>query len=438
MTDLPTPRRSNDSRDETLRSGSTRRTVLKQTILGATALAFGLPSVVQGATPPTSAPHCLPDAGLTDPDWTILNPEPDEVDGFGDEISASADGETIHVAAKPWAYVFRRTGSDWTPTRLVNPDSASVESVALSDDGCVALVGAPGYTSEGWESNPMSALEVGRAYVFSRRDGGWDAEDPTPIPFPVPLDDGADQFGWKVALDPAGTTALIGAWRLGQGDGSGEAYLFGRDGTGWNVEDPVVLPNPDPEVEEMYSRALALDADGTTALVGDPGAGLHYWSDGDPATGAAYVYTRDGGEWNSDSPLTLPSPGPSYRYSFFGRSVALTADGRTAFVGARLDDVRGGAVHAFDLVPDPFPEPIELNNGDEVSPVDHDGDGLYEDLNGDGTLDGRDVSLLTRLVNDHRKGRVSLTDAQVAALDFDGGGILSKKDVSAYNREYRR
>ncbi len=89
-------------------------------------------------------------------------------------------------------------------------------------------------------------------------------------------------------------------------------------------------------------------------------------------------------------------------------------------------------------MPDPFPEPIELQNGDEVTPMDHDGDGLYEDLNGDGTLDGQDVSLLTRLVNDHRKGRVSLTDAQVAAFYFDGGGILSKKDVSAYNREYRR
>ncbi len=362
----------------------------------------------------------------------------------------SADGKTILVGGEPWAYVFRRTGSGWTPTRLTNPDSATVESVALSDDGCVALVGAPGtdtdvgedagrayayrntgsgwnaapevlsspdpqanqrfgeavvldadgntalvgapgtetdgrllgavwafahdedddcewsptllpnstpgpydvtydgerfgeavalnadgtvalvgvpgYTSEEWESNPMSAMEVGRASVFTRTDEGWDAEDPAPISFPVPLDDGVDQFGWEVALDAAGATAVIGARRLGQGYGSGEAYLFEHDGTGWNVDDPAVLPNPDPEVEELYSWALALDADGTTAPVGDPGVGLLYWSDGDPATGAAYVYTRNGG-WNPDSPLTLPSPGPSYRYSFFGQAVALTADG---------------------------------------------------------------------------------------------------------------
>lgn len=73
----------------------------------------------------------------------------------------------------------------------------------------------------------------------------------------------------------------------------------------------------------------------------------------------------------------------------------------------------------------------------QLTPVDHDGDGLFEDLDGDGNIDGQDVSRLAQLVNVYRRGEITLTDAQVAALDFNGDGELTQADISAYNRMHR-
>ncbi|RCU46545.1 hypothetical protein DU504_04015 [Haloplanus salinus] len=85
---------------------------------------------------------------------------------------------------------------------------------------------------------------------------------------------------------------------------------------------------------------------------------------------------------------------------------------------------------------DVFPDPIVLPDGTEVTPEDTDGDGLYEDLDGDGDVDGQDVSRLTRLENAYRRGKIELTDAQVAALDFNGDGQFTKADIDAYTAMY--
>lgn len=89
--------------------------------------------------------------------------------------------------------------------------------------------------------------------------------------------------------------------------------------------------------------SVALSADGTTALVGAPGvAGLR---------GAAYIFhASDAGSWSSSgTPIATLTKNHGLAESQFGRTVALSADGTTAFVGAPFGSgfTAPGAIYVF-------------------------------------------------------------------------------------------
>jgi FG-GAP repeat len=79
--------------------------------------------------------------------------------------------------------------------------------------------------------------------------------------------------------------------------------------------------------------AVALSADGNTAISGGPL---------DSNTGAAFVFTRSNGVWSEESKLVALGGGVG---TGFGASVALSADGNTAIVGAPFGGL--GAVWVF-------------------------------------------------------------------------------------------
>jgi hypothetical protein len=81
-----------------------------------------------------------------------------------------------------------------------------------------------------------------------------------------------------------------------------------------------------------FGTSVALSADATTALVGGP--------DDDGRKGAAWVFTRSaGGNWTPQGgKLLQANPAPQ---DYFGRSVALSADGNTALVGSERMDADG-------------------------------------------------------------------------------------------------
>lgn len=104
---------------------------------------------------------------------------------------------------------------------------------------------------------------------------------------------------------------------------------------------------PDPPAPSAYfGSAVAVSADGRTALVGafseDHGApppGYNF--------GAAYVFVRDSGGWRQQARLVAADARSG---AYFGISVALSADGETALIGARGDDEvepRAGAAYVF-------------------------------------------------------------------------------------------
>ncbi len=81
-----------------------------------------------------------------------------------------------------------------------------------------------------------------------------------------------------------------------------------------------------------FGRSVALSADGDTALVGAP-------RDSDEA-GAVWVFVRSGSKWTPQAKLT---GGEEVGAGRFGRSVALSADGDTALIGAPNDGGVGAA-----------------------------------------------------------------------------------------------
>lgn len=84
----------------------------------------------------------------------------------------------------------------------------------------------------------------------------------------------------------------------------------------------------------------------------------------------------------------------------------------------------------------PFAEPITLRDGIPITPVDHDGDGLFEDLTGDGNTTEQDVAHLSQLVAAYQYNEITLTQSQIAALDFNGDGQLTLADIIAYIQQY--
>lgn len=197
---------------------------------------------------------------------TFSNPEPDRGDYFGASVAMSADGTTALVGA--WgdqtgtcseageAYVFRRTAEGWDASNsitLPNPDPSERDQfgypVALSADGATALVDANKAT-----------------YVFRKTAAGWDTNNP------VTLSDPSDFPSQDVAVSADGTTALIGVRReeTDAGMDVGAAYVFRRTDEGWNTDNPVMLSNPNPDHHDSFGTSVAVNADGTSALVGVP------------------------------------------------------------------------------------------------------------------------------------------------------------------------
>jgi hypothetical protein len=86
-----------------------------------------------------------------------------------------------------------------------------------------------------------------------------------------------------------------------------------------------------------------------------------------------------------------------------------------------------------------FPEPLVIEVGGitlfEIGPPqDLDGDGLYEDVTGDDKVTFGDVVALDIVVTFYERGDLALTDAQVAALDFNQDGRLTEADTTALAR----
>ncbi len=127
-----------------------------------------------------------------------------------------------------------------------------------------------------------------------------------------------EELGLSVALSADGQTALVGAPSAGSGNGA--AYLYSETGGVWPTTPSVTFTGSSAE---SLGSSVALSADAQTALVGAPDAGAN-------DNGAAYLYSEAGGTW----PATPSATFTGNSDEILGWSVALSADGQTALLGA--------------------------------------------------------------------------------------------------------
>src|SRR5262249_36843765 len=130
----------------------------------------------------------------------------------------------------------------------------------------------------------------------------------------------------SIALSTDGSTALISA--PFDSGGKGAAWWYTRSGGVWSQQGPkftgaLAFGNA------WFGYSVALSADGTTALIGGTQDSVNPGGGG--AAGAAWFFTNSGSGWSQQAKLTEAVRSSS---DGFGDSVALSADGNTALIGA--------------------------------------------------------------------------------------------------------
>jgi hypothetical protein len=136
----------------------------------------------------------------------------------------------------------------------------------------------------------------------------------------------------ELALSGDGNTAIVGGY--GDNSGVGAAWVFTRSGGGWSQQGAKLVGFGGGSAEQGFS--ISLSGDGNTAIIGGPFDSF--------ATGAAWRFTRSGGVWSEQAKLVGSGAVGNAQQ---GASVALSADGNTAFVGGPIDNSGVGAAWVF-------------------------------------------------------------------------------------------
>jgi FG-GAP-like repeat len=264
----------------------------------------------------------------------------------GSAVAVSADGNTAIVGGQydnggfyggvGATWVFTRSGGVWTQqgsklvgTGAVGPKISQGTSVAISTDGNTAIVGGPGDNGDPFNGG------LGAAWVFTRSDGVW-TQQGNKLVGSGAVGPYATLQGRSVSLSADGNTAIIG----GPGDNGslGAAWMFTRSNGVWAQQGGKLVGTGAAPEQSQQGFSVALSADGNTAIVG---ANFDNF-----AVGAAWVFTRTNGVWTQQG-SKLVGTGGVLTSPRQGTSVALSADGNTAAIGGPFDNLNVGATWVF-------------------------------------------------------------------------------------------
>lgn len=256
--------------------------------------------------------------------------------------SVAIDGDTVIVGALRAAYVYAYDGSVWNQEDTL--------TAANNDDAFGVAVGVAGDTAVVGSSSDSSKIpSSGAAFVFVQNGAQWTEQDV----LKASNAGNGDSFGSSVAID--GDLIVVGA-RGEDSDStgvdgsqtdnfetaadSGAAYVFSRDAGDWSQ----VAYLKSPETIRGGAFAWAVDVFGATVLVGAPG--------GDDGHGEAHVFSDSATAWRYEETLNSPNLGAD---DVFGQSVGI--DRINIVVGAGGEDgsatgvrtVTPGATYDDDL-----------------------------------------------------------------------------------------
>ena len=262
-------------------------------------------------------------------------------DEFGTRLAMSGDYAVVGAPRKDGvgrnsgaAYIFRRQGTEWIEqATLIASDGMRADyfGISVAIDGDTVLVGA--------HRTNQPLADCGSVYVFERTGENWNQTAKLIAPDP----DSFAYFGFSVGID--GDTAIVGATREDEaGNDAGAAYIFVRNQFGWAPQAKLIGNNTEAEDNFGY----AVDVHGDFAIATSPK---------NRGSGAAYIYKRDGTEWEQkrNRVRIRMIPIDPDGASAFGVSVDIRGD--TAVIGATGANVGEdvvGAAYIFTQNEPPF------------------------------------------------------------------------------------
>ncbi|MCF7810905.1 S8 family serine peptidase, partial [bacterium] len=264
-------------------------------------------------------------------------------------IGSHRDNDDGHWSGS--AYIFKRNGEEWSQQAKLTANDAEADDifgngVAISND--FAVIGAQ------FEDN-----RTGSIYVFVRNGNEWTQHAK------LTADDAeaGDHFGCEVSI--FGNYIVTGGHESDDdGNSSGSAYIFYYNGEEWTQQ--AKLTASDADEGDVFGEHVSID--GERVIIGAP-----YNSDDAWCSGAAYIFVRDGNEWNEQAKLTASDPAED---DCFGNQVWI--DGDYAIVSGSQS--RGaGAAYLFEYDGENWNETIKLTPADGS-----DGDYFGSDVSIDG------------------------------------------------------
>ena len=276
------------------------------------------------------------------------------VNGDQDNNIASASGA---------AYVFVRSNGSWSQQAYLKASNTGFVDqfgISVAIDGDTVAIGAPSEDSNakgvnGDQSNNL-ASDSGAVYVFVRNGGSWSQQ----AYIKASNTDAADEFGSVVALsgdtlsvsarfEDSKTTSVNGNDNDNDAEDAGAVYVFFRSEENWSQQ--AYLKASNAEAGDIFGHSIAIDED--TIVVGahleDSNAmgvsGDESNNDAEFA-GAAYVFTRSGGDWSQQAYLKASNNEEDDR---FGTAAAVYGDTLviSSFEGSNATGVNGNQTINF-------------------------------------------------------------------------------------------
>lgn len=256
------------------------------------------------------------------------------LDATGTQLLVGENSEGITPPGAGAVHYYTRVGEIWThrqkfklPTQTVDHYFGS--SIALNAVGDYAVIGAYNDTEKG--------AFAGAIFIYKRVGLTWTYQSK----MVSPVGETNTYYGIAAAMNQSGSILAVGAFGNDSSNVyKGVVYLYDRNGEVWNYKEKILPPNLNSDID--FGSGLAFNKEGTLLLIGSQSTSTRGVN-----AGAVYIYRKEGSSWSMKDGLYISNSRTS---DYFGRGVAVTADGKLALIGAvRRDEVvtDQGIVYVF-------------------------------------------------------------------------------------------
>lgn len=242
-------------------------------------------------------------------------------DLFGKSVALSSNGSIIVVGApginlnRGSAFVYNYIDTTWIQQSQLNPDSSTQEyfgsNVAISLDGNTIAVSAHG-----------SNQSQGGAYIYRWVSPTWTKETTLTT-------SGELNLGLNMILAQDGNTVILANASSNNSRGTVLAYKYYNNNWGsTKFVENTNAPN------NRYGLGVAISSNADILAIGSPGSNQNQ--------GAVYVYRWGSPTWSSPTQLFIQESGTS-----FGNPIAMSGDGNRLAIGAITSNQNQGSVFIY-------------------------------------------------------------------------------------------